>query len=505
MVLGYLSAEGGGLMDTYTLFQKFIYWIGLPFVLISYLCEPLADDVHIYLGAAKIQALTGGFPMVLDTVWESRIIGHRFLYYILNLISAPFPGWWYSIWMKSVVAIVTIIILYYFSKRIADRMVVPFEYVFILGFLGLFAVNNVIIFSSEILSVVISMLMVTMLLDDRRGVQVLSGLLVLPLLTLKGLPVLLVLIGMMVVMMLVTDYIDRFKRAIISLPVVGTALLALYLYFPHFISDIFLIRMTNHPKSGEIVVILYRFFFMGIGTVGMVPVIMAGVCSMFLLLSIVMKEHIRDMRLLIGAWLVASVYVVIIGEFWYYHYYLMLIPALFTILYFLKLYPSHRQVFTAIVLFVLILFVTIVAGWSPGMGSILYNDSANRVTSIAELPVTADVLNQPTTLYLDEGQISFYFPTHTACRYIDPLPYQRDIPEWSMKSRQEYWDTRSCILNYTGKYIIINPFWFNLTVSTHSEAANKLATEYTIAYPNIFGVPVPEGNNTWDIYQRIPA
>ena len=489
-------------MVVYDWFRRFIYWISLPFILISYLCEPLSDDVHVYLGAAKIQLLTGGFPMVLDSVWESRLIGHRFLYYVLNIVSAPFPGWWYSIVMKSLVAIVTICILYYFSRKVSVRLSVPFDYVFVLGFLGLFAINDFIIFSAEIQSVIISMLMTVMLMDDRRWIQVLSGLLILPLLILKGLPVLLVLIVMFTVMMFEPDYMNRFKRMVLSLPIVGAALIGLSLYFPHFISDIFLLRMMNHPRTADVFVLGYRFMFSGIGMVGMVPVIVLGVCSMFLLMSIVMKEQMRDLTLLVLMWLVGTVYVIIIGEFWYYHYCLMIVPAVLTGCYFLKLYPNHQEAFVLTVVAVLVLFVTIVAGWSPGMGLAVYHQSNERDVVVLNLTTTTDLLQQPTTLYLDEGQSSFYFPTRSACRYISPQPYRRDMPDWDMTSRPEYWETRSCILNYTGKYIIINRNWLGLDISTHREIVEMLDTEYTDTYPNIFHAEVPAGNNSWDIYQR---
>jgi hypothetical protein len=241
---------------------------------------------------------------------------------------------------------------------------------------------------------------------------------------------------------------------------------------------------------------------MGIGMIGMVPVIILGACSMFLLMSVVMRDQMRDLMLLISMWLVASLYVVVIGEFWYYHYCLMIIPAVLTTCYFLKLYEKHRQAFVLIIVTVLILFSTIIAGWSPGMGMSVYHQSIGRDLVVSNLTNTTDLLQQPSTLYLDEGQSSYYFPTLSACRYVSPQPYRRDMPDWDLKSRPEYWDTRSCILNYTGKYLIVNPDWFNLNVSTHQEVADKISAEYTLAYPNIFHEKIPLGNNSWDIYQR---
>ena len=488
----------------YNLFLRFVYWVLCPFVFISYCIEPFTDDIITYLGTAKVAALTPGFPMTLDSVWESRFIGHRFLYYVLN-ITDPFGGFWYPVWMKTVVGIVMIVILYYFSKRVAERWAIPFEYPFVVGFLGLFAINNFIIFSAEAHSVVIAMLMITLLLDNRWHVQTLASLLVLPLIIMKGLPVILVLTVMMAVMMLAKeDYIDRFKRAACNLfTSVPLALVVLAMYFPHFISDIVFAHQMAHIGLHSGYEVFSHFIWYGIGISGTAPIIMVGACAGFMVLSIVVRKHMRDVGLLAGMWLVGAVYVYYLAEFWYYHYYLMLIPAILTTCYFFKLYEYHREAFAVIVVATLILFCAVVAAWSPGMDFTQFKmmDERNRVLdSVLE---NTDMISQPTTLYLDSGSFAYLIPTRSACRYVGALPYQRDMPEWSMKNTPEYWEDRNCSLAYTGKYIVLASHWFDLNASTHQEMAQKLNTEYTRITNSTNDYSV--GGITewyWEIYQR---
>ncbi len=487
----------------YRLFLSIVYFICLPFVLISYLCEPFTGDAMINFGAAKVAALTPSFPMNLDSVWEARLIGHRFMDYVLNLIASPFHGFAYMICVKVVVAVVTIAILYYFSKRVSERLQIPFSYPFIVGFLGLFVLNNYVILSAEVTSVIISMLMLAMLLDSRKYVQILSGLLVLPLLTLKGLPVLLVFIVMFAVMILVPDYLDRFKRGALTLPAVGVALIGLAVYFPHFISDVFLSRTINYPQAPDIYTLLTRFELYGVGLIGNVPIIVLSACVMLLLLSTISKEHFRNVKLLFLMWGVAVVYVLIIAEFFYIHYYLMMIPAILTICYFLKLNPLSKSIFAAIIVVTLILMSTIVASWSPGMASSQYNAIADRQVLVDNLSVNTDILQQPSTLYLDAGSIAYFFPTKSACRYVGAVPIQRNTPEWDMTSTAEYWDDLNCTLAYTGKYVMLNPLTLNMSIPTRFEVARKLDNEYTKIYTF-------NGNRTddlawrWDIYERNP-
>jgi hypothetical protein len=477
-------------MDIDTLNKRWltlVYYILCPLLILSYCLEAWTGDIRIYLGAAKVTELTPGFPMTLDSVWESRFVGHRFLYYILNLLD-PFTGWLYSIWMKFVVALVMIVILYYFSKRVSERMQVSFHYPFVLGFIGLFAVNNAIIFSVESHSVVIAMLMATMLLDDRPWVCGLSGLLIYPIIVMKGLPVLLVPIVMLVIVMLTPhDYKARFYSALVSIPIVVAALIATVLYFPHFISDIFLLTRLGHLTHISLIEMIESFFNWGAGVIGFAPLIIISVVVSFILLSIVTKEHVRDLKLLLAMWLVAALYVFIISEFYYYHYFLMLIPAILTICYFLKIYPHRDYAFIAIVMLVLIIFAGVVSGWSLGLGFRGYTFWAERDASAADILSRYDILDQPVTLYLDDGSAAYYFPTRSACRYVGSLP-----PIWNLSGTDAYWEMRNCSLEYTGKYVIVFPPWVDLNVTAHTELSDKINSEYTQIY-----------SNHWNIYQRV--
>lgn len=479
-------------MNLRSLCSKLFYFIVCPAILISYLLEPLFDDIHIFLGSAKVTALTPEFPMNLDAVWESRFISHRFLYYILNLVS-PFDDPFYSIWIKLLVAIPTILILYYFSKRLSERMNIPFHYPFTIGFLGLFAVNIYMILCSEYISVVIAMLMLTMLLDNRRWLWFASGLLVFPLITMKGLPVLLVPIIIFAVLMLVSDYKKRIYTAIYSLPLVFVSLLAMTIYFPHFISDIFLVTHLSHIERFTLLqdpfLVIQFLLGKGMGMIGFVPVIVIGFFTLFGVLSVTTKDNVRVVKWLLLMWIVASVYVLIISEFFYQHYYLMLIPAILTICYFFKFYHNHEPAFIVIIILILIIFSGLVSFWS--LNGFNYKYASDRNISATAIKSKFDVMTQPVTLFYDYGFGAYYFPTRSACRYVGPLPYERHMPDWNMNGTLAYWEILDCTMSYTGKYVIVDDDWAVLDSPTHSELANKLNTEYTKVYTDY-----------WDLYQR---
>jgi hypothetical protein len=478
-------------------FLKLLYYLVCPLLLLSYLLEPFTEDVRIYLGVAKVTALTPGFPQNFDLIWDSRFVGHRILFYLLDLIT-PFNGWLYSIWMKFVVAIATIVILFYFSKRVSEKMQVPFHYPFIFGFLGFFAINNFVIFTSEYFSVIIAMLMMTLLLDDKRNLWHLSGLLGLPLILLKGLPVLLVGIVALATIMLVKDYKDRLYTALTTLPLIILSLLAVLWIFPHTITDgVMLFRVAHITRLGILPSIQY-FFKYGIGVIGFIPLVIIGVVSLFLVVSTFEDDdesgfgkHVRDLGLLVAMWGLAAVYVFFIAEFFYLHYFVMLIPAILTVCYFLKLSKYRDPAFAILALVILLIFALVVSGWAAGLSFKGYSYWSERQSMADEILMSNDILSQPSTLYLDQGSAAYYFTTPSACRFVAALPYQRDMPNWDMKMLPQYWEMRNCSLDYTGKYVIVDPIWFNLSVSTHSEIADKLSTEYVKVYSSF-----------WDVYRK---
>lgn len=467
--------------------RKLFYWLVAPLMMISWALEPWTSDVRIYLGAAKVTLLTPGFPMTLDSVWESRFVGHRFFYYCLEALN-PFEGLLAQVWMKGLVAIVMLAVIYYFSKRVSVKWSVPFDYVFVITFLGLFAVNTFMIFAAEAHSLVIGLLMIAMLLDDRPLINGLAGLLVLPLLILKGLPVLLVPIAVLVVVLLCPDtYKQRLMAAACSIPIVIAAWLAMAAYFPHFITDIFLNTKMAHIGSLSYWDVVVCFIRYGFGVVGFTPLIVIGAVAIFLLLSVVRREHLRDLGLLLAMWFVASVYVLIIQEFFYYHYLLMLVPAILTILYFLKLYEHHKAAMVILVPVILIIYCALVSSWSIGLAGKGYaniqerDDAANLI--LTKYP---DLLSQPATLYLDDGVAAYYFPTQSACRYVGALPVQRNKPKWDMTPTKEYWELLNCSLDYTGKYVVVYDPWFNL--SYHTALKFKLDTEYNMTAVHYWSV-----------------
>lgn len=120
----------------------------------------------------------------------------------------------------------------------------------------------------------------------------------------------------------------------------------------------------------------------------------------------------------------------------------------------------------------------------------------------------ADLINEqfrldrePVLLYLDPGDAPYFFRAKSACRYVAPLPVQRDAPGWNLSGLEAYQEEYDCIMNYRGRYIVFDAGnhydgvtdWFSETYSHRVPLMQKIHSEYRLVY-----------NGSWRIYQRIP-
>lgn len=102
---------------------------------------------------------------------------------------------------------------------------------------------------------------------------------------------------------------------------------------------------------------------------------------------------------------------------------------------------------------------------------------ANEINARYDLP------NQTSILYMDPGVAPYFFHANSSCRYISPLPIQRDYPDWNQSGQQAYKDEYACIMEYTGKYIVMDDGemdWFDEDYAHRVPIMDKIHSEYNL-------------------------
>lgn len=120
----------------------------------------------------------------------------------------------------------------------------------------------------------------------------------------------------------------------------------------------------------------------------------------------------------------------------------------------------------------------------------------------------ADIINErfhldqePALLYLDPGDAPYFFRANSSCRYVCPLPVQRDAPGWDLSGNRDYQEEYDCIMAYTGRYIVFDAGnrydgttdWFQENSTHRMPITRKIRDEYRLVY-----------NGSWRIYERLP-
>jgi len=132
--------------------------------------------------------------------------------------------------------------------------------------------------------------------------------------------------------------------------------------------------------------------------------------------------------------------------------------------------------------------------------------TAYEITFWGEKEPQADAINalyhldrEPSLLYLDPGDAPYFFRANSSCRYICPLPVQRDAVDWNVNWTAAYREEYDCIMAYDGRYIVFDAGnhydgvtdWFSESYVDRVPLMEKIHSEYRLVW-----------NGSWRIYQK---
>jgi hypothetical protein len=468
--------------------KTILYFLVCPFVLISYLLEPFTGDVKIYLGTALQTDKLGG----IDQAWEIKPPGNRILFYLLSKI--PGEALQYQILCKAIVAIVAIAIIYYFAKNVSKRMDIEHDAVFILSFLAFFAISDYVMLEVEWFCVLIMMLMMGLYLSDNEDLMFLAGVVVLPLFLMKGISILFA--GtVFALVFFITKRRFTFRGEmpfILGCVVAGFGFVVLQLtLFPHMIQDMLLSSAISHVTLFNPILRIFNFvYFVSLGY-WFIPVLAIGFTTFLVVYYHDALNNTRQFLWLALAWLFPCIMIFAQGEMFQYHFAPMIVPSIITILYFIKQPYTWGNTFYSAVALMLLLWVVFAVGWGAVVSGYHYAYWEQRDSEALAVDSELNLSGQSHLLYLDPGDAIWYFRSTSASRYTCALPVQRDSDVWDMKGYPAYSENYNDIMNYSGKYIVSTPWFFQNMTTDKERIVMKMKSEYVEKY-----------NGTWQIWGR---
>lgn len=480
------------MIDIKLLIKKYMEHIITLIVLfpvsLSFVLNPLTNDARIYQGVARLTDYFGTFPSNINNAWEIKPIANRglnYIFYKLASIYTTFGSYEYEILIKIFSLILVLSICYYFSTKFNNK------YLFLLMGVSFLSPLNFTLLQAEWWASLLAFLSITLFISDKHRNHYLSGAIVTIIFLFKGITLLLILPIIGTIYLLKKDWLVRLEYGL-----GGSINAVLFIlsasFFKDVIPDLLLSAQIAHVGMIDIQSLLSYFLANTIVTLFHIPVIICGLVALSSLFIYYMsKREINKVVVIILMWLTTISIVVIQSEFFIYHYMVLIVPSIITIILIDTL--KYENIIKISVLIMMVLFLLVTSHWSMGMQVENKFWEEKNSESVNILNNFSDIKYQDSILYLDPGDAPYYFQSNSSCRYICPLPFQRNSDTWDMSNTSAYKETYNCIMNYTGKYIITDAGnWSVRNTSDNKKVQNKLTTQYKKVY-----------NKGWNIYERV--
>ena len=481
-----------------------LYFLILPFVSISFILTNLTNDSRIFLAAESIADRFYSLPYGWDAAYEVKPIGNRLINWVFYKIAnafVPFTSNDYTHFgyvVKATALILLIICCYYISKRIV------FPYAFPILFTAFACEANFGIIMSEWFAALFSLVAIALCFEKNRNWMVIAGSLCLFVGLLKSITVLMV-IPVLLGVYLLGGSID-WKRFIAGYLAAGTAFLILCLtVWPFSIGDMLMSRLVAHSGMYGILTMITYFWITqnqilwGLPVVMSmyVPILVLGfVAGLWCLGGYVVKRD-REVYLFLGIWVIPIVIVFAQSEFIVYHYIVFVVPAIISIIMFLRGSRRKYQFLAAGAVYLLVGYILI----NSAFGSFtLYEYSFWHIKEQSADSINAqfNLTNQSSILYLDPGDSVFYFHANSSCHYITPMPVERnDYAKWNISYLPQFKETRDCIAQYQGNYIIADikngnsTNYYGLGILQEPKIMTMIRENYTLV-----------STASWEVYQK---
>lgn len=477
-----------------------LYFVCMPFVAVSFCLTPLTNDTRIFIAVEAIADKYYSLPYGWDAAYEVKPIGNRIVNWVLYKAAdffVPFTENHYAefgIAVKATALLILVVCLWYVSKRI------QFPYSFPFLFIAFAGQANFGIMMSEWFASLFALVAIAMCLEKNKPFMIPAGALCLGIALLKSITVLMV-FPIICAVYLLGGSIEwkRFGAGYVAAGL--TFLVACLTIWPYSIADMLMSRLVAHVGMYDPVTLLQWFWrtqdrsFLPITLAYYIPVILIGMVVGVVIVLRYYANNDRARTLLFAAmWLVPILIVLIQSEFIIYHYIVLMVPAIISVVLFAKKDAN----------IVLLSIVVILAGY------ILINSAFGSFTTYEytfwqQKEINADAINgqfnltnQTALLYLDPGDAPYYFHANSSCHYICPMPVERSTPKWNMSDLPQFKETKNCILNYQGEYIVTDIIrgrnstsYFGAGILHQTDIMDMIVQNYTEV-----------DNRSWVIYKK---
>lgn len=461
-------------------------------------------DAKMFIGSASQAALSNlPFPMNVDYGWELKPVGNRLVIFIFYTLGSIFSNQDMAIKCLGILLVVAVSIFFIrsityncenFFKEDRQRDIAIYITIF-----ALLSLNNFCLFQAEWFAVIGSLVLLSILLSNSRWGHFFAGLIAIGIISLKGSTIFLIPAIFAAYILLDIKYEKEFfckmERFAFGFGIgIGISIVLCYTVFRNAIPDMLLaVQVAWNARPEHIALIdspAYLLNNMIPGALN-IPMLVPGIVALVVICEIVLLPLIirngwklkKTIIALIILWAVPIISIALQGEFFAYHYVILLFPAIITLVLSMGVLSIEKQL--PLLLFSLILGGLIWFGFCSNFSeSYMQQDTFWKSLKTENIRIDAKyhISSEPEVLFLDSGDAPYYFRAKSACRYSSPIVIQRN-----MTTNPVFQEQINCISDYKGKYVITEWSWLN-----NEMIRTRIENNYSLV----------DVNPVWGIYER---
>ena len=509
------------------------------FVLYSFITIPFTGDLQVFMAAAnQVKYQDGSGIMAIFEAWELKGIGNRILMWLVYFIADLLAGYENKIAFayaaKSVYACFAIAAIGATAYLWPTKDLKHKLYAFFAMFLGIFATFTSVQMQAEMSCVILSLFCTALILHGKKWSLITGGIIAATLLFYKSIFILFFLVILLGTLIYDNEAYGKKKNYLLAIGsfIISTTILfaSVSLLYPQEFADMQLsadLQQTLFSEDSDVKLPYISDTFVNELTMSSIaiPFLVAGAASAILLLfAFFRRKDYGRIGLLLILWLIPVDLIVVSNMYFQYHYYILMLPGLISIISILKyedislisicaaavlgiaaVYANKilEIVNLSLIMLVLlhVLLLAVAAGFAAKSkliknlfcvltlavciffwfhySSCLSEKHDNLVEHQIQSVITSnntfpEDFGDAPVLFLDAGSAPFYADAPSYSRYFFNLPMQR----WSEKKD---WPIQAAeyekLLAYDGKYILYDP-WFQ--IEKYPALVEKLNNEYTV-------------------------
>ena len=438
------------------------------------------------------------FPDDVYNSWNLRGIGYKIiLYFFYKLYNFLFTEWDYTLFekfTKFTYYVILFFLSYFFLvglKPFFKKYNFNFIRVFLCAILLFLLATHRQSMEAEEIAVIITLGMFSFSISDNKNLNMLSGLFIPILFSLKAVTIVFAGFPFIAVLFFFKDDRTKIYRFLISGVTFTLLSIALwFIFLPGELAD--LKEATNYQSSFKFkVTTIPLLVFFGVKNLSCLSNLILPYLLIVVALFVALKSrNVRSISFIILTTILPSFYIIIQHRWFPYHYIIFLLTSFISIFYLSSVISKtilNRVITTGVIAACLIYFITNII---PAYKKILFMDpycnNCNYNKTYYEeynqkfslMSEKYDLLSQPHILFLTSGKASYFIKTKSYLRQTYPLSLQRVDVNPAIKKTKSYHTALNRSLNYSGDYIIIDREWFNLEIIHTLD--DKIKAEYEL-------------------------